>query len=1057
MFPFWAKTLLLAGSLGVPTWLCAQLTVERTERLAIEQGLSDQEIRDIHCDARGFLWLATGLGLERYDGYHFEPYHDLPGSPSPMPGIARISESADACLYITYRKNLQFIDLIHTDKFDRTRIFLDSRTGLEGSVKALYTEDLGGFFVLSFFSGTLAIWGLHRNRRFEKICSLPWAPTEGETFKLLKSKTGNFWVHSSVQGLYQVSVDGKLLQHFENKDFIIFPDSIAGAVTKGRELEAAIFKEDGSGRFWLSFKNTLGVYLFQKGGNIPQNKQPWVDFSPQEAFTCLWEDQRGNLLFASPNPNDKYTFSRLRGLRANGEQYDGAPLLEVENKILDVFGQDFDRQIFFGTYTGMYKIFLKNQGIHQYLARQIKPGEFGAIARNIVSDGQGHVFFALEERRWYSLDTRTDQLDTIILKNAQGQPLELTCSGGGLAYDPAGYLWGMSCTDHGQKYYLHRYDLARKTTRTWPLEGHLITFYRQPDGRFCLLFRWEERGGYMGIFDPRTGKYTVYMNADGTDPFAVRQPSCVFPSQIHPGIYWIGTNDGVVAIDMQRRISQVYGAGERVDSLNFSNTEVMALYEDDIGALWLGTNGGGLNILSFEKQNSEVKLPRPLAVKVIDKSQGLSNNQVCGVLPDGRGGCIMSTNFGLNRYNPASQAVGSFYQHDGFTDNEFNHFSFFKDEHGRFYFGTINGLNAFYLPDLLGKKAVGTIQLTRLTKYFGTAGRLEEQVIGLNDLTELVVEPEVSYFQLDFMMTDYAQPEKNQFFAQLEGQEKAWSYLGNTHTLRYNRLPAGEYTFHLRGADAQGNWAETPLSLHIRSKEFFYRTWWFLSLVALALFGAGGAIAQRRGRNIRKAEKRQTALNARLAELEHRALQAQMNPHFIFNCLNSIQSFIAEGDKENAMRYVTRFAQLTRAVLHFSGKSTIGLDEEIAALDHYLDLECLRAGKHVQCQLEVAPDIDTFDTELPPMLVQPFVENSFKHGNISRLDVIFHKTDGQLLVTVQDDGIGLTGKTSKLHQSKGIAITRERLAFWNGRNDPNDLRITPLEKGLLVTMTIQLK
>lgn len=1061
MFPIWAKTLLLAGLLVSPVGLLAQMEIEHYERLSLEQGLSDQDIRDIHRDARGFLWLATGQNLERYDGYRFDHFNDQSGGKQQLHGnsIVQLGESAAGCLFIRYRSH-QLVDLLQTDQLDCTAIFLDARNLLAGQVQDVYLEERGDLFVLTSLANALVIWRLNYSHLFEKIATLPWENHSFETFRFLKSRTGGFWIYATERGLFQLNAAGKMVQQVKNHDFKAFPDlnKTWTPATAERTAPTAIFYEDRAGRFWLSFKNSPGVYLFNQGVVRSGLGQPWPGFSPQEYFSRIWEDEHGHLLFASPTPGDRFIISKITGLRANGEHYDGSALLTVENKIQDLLGEDFTRQIFLSTYSGLYKVFLKNQAIHQYLTRKIKTGEFGDIVRSITSDGQGHIFFALEERYWYRLDTRTNQLDTLVLKNAQGKPLELISSGGALAYDPAGYLWGMSCIDFaGHLYALHRYDLVRKTTRTYPLMGYLTTFYRQSDGRFCLLFRSEIGGHHMGIFDPRTDEYVPYRDLDGSNPFTTRMPKCILESRVRKGIFWIGTDDGVIAVDMQRRVSHLYGVGESNAFAKLSRPDVLSIYEDTAGALWIGTNGGGLNILSLEQQKQDTRFPRPLAVQVVDDTRGLSNNLVSGILPDGKGGCILSTDLGLNHYEPSKHLVGNFYQQDGLTHNEFDRFSYFKDENDRFYFGTINGLNTFRLQDLLGQKPAGQIRLTKLTKYFGKAGKLEETMTGLNELVEIKIEPEVSYFQLDFMLTDYAEPEKNQFFTWLEGQEKDWSYLGKTHTLRYNRLPAGNYTLHLRGADAQGHMVEVPLSLRIRSQEFFYRTWWFMGLVALALVGASAAIAYWRIRIIQREEKRRSALHARLAELEVRALQAQMNPHFIFNCLNSIQSFIAAGDKENAMRYVTRFAQLTRAVLHFSGKSTIGLDEEIEALGHYLELECLRAGNRIQYRIEVAPDIDTFDTELPPLLVQPFVENSFKHGQISTLNVLFQKTGSQLVVSVQDDGIGLQSKTNKLHQSKGIAITRERLAYWNGRSESGDLRIIPLEKGLLVTMNIQLK
>ncbi|MDO8368090.1 MAG: hypothetical protein Q7T20_14910, partial [Saprospiraceae bacterium] len=824
----------------LPTILFAQLEIERTEHLSFEQGLSDQEIYDIHRDVRGFLWIGTRIGIERYDGYRFKSYNDSPKRVQPLHGksVAQMGESNDGYLYLRYQGNLQFIDLFHTDRLDCKQVFLNPTTGIKGQVRELCMKELGNFFVLSTLPEGLAVWKLNASNLFEKVFSLPCSIAEGETFRLLKSKSGDFWVYGSRQGLFRIDAEGNVLQHIENKRFFDYERAAA----QGKLLEPNIFHEDRAGRFWLSLKNVQGVFLFQKGDNRNLDTHPWQGFPQHEYFTQVWEDEKGNLIFKSPKLDEDLITANLLGLNEKGKTFDAASLLGVEDKILHIYGLDFERQVFLGTHSGIYKIFLKNKGIRHYLSRTLKPGEYGAIMRSIVSDGRDNVFFALEGLWWFHLDTRSDHLDTIVLRDAKGKALRLNCSGQGLAYDPDGALWGTSCAgeEPGQ---LHRYDILRKTTRTWNLHDYLAAFCRSRDGRLCLLSRTaSEQGGSLVIFDPRTEESKIYADTDGSNPFAERTPRYILESRSRDGVFWVGTKKGLVAVDLRKRVSRAYGVGEKNDALNFSNSDLLVAHEDEDGSLWLGTNGGGLNILHFEKENAGENFLRPALVEVVDKTHGLCNNMVCGILAaeDGRGSYILSTQFGLSIFNPHDRTVGNFYRQDGLNENEFNRFSFHRNESGRFYFGTINGLNAFRLEDLLQKTPHTKIHLTKLTKYFGGAEQPEEQVAGLDNLGEIVLEPEVSSFQLDFMLTDYSEPQKNQFYVWVEGQDTTWRYLGSTSFLRYNHksLPAGLYTLHLRGADAKGNLAETTFTLYIRSKVFFYETLWFLSLLALSAAGA---------------------------------------------------------------------------------------------------------------------------------------------------------------------------------------------------------------------------
>jgi LytS/YehU family sensor histidine kinase len=177
----------------------------------------------------------------------------------------------------------------------------------------------------------------------------------------------------------------------------------------------------------------------------------------------------------------------------------------------------------------------------------------------------------------------------------------------------------------------------------------------------------------------------------------------------------------------------------------------------------------------------------------------------------------------------------------------------------------------------------------------------------------------------------------------------------------------------------------------------------------------------------------------RMAELEHIALQSQMNPHFIFNCLNSIQQFVFDQDMMATNEYITGFARLIRATLNNSSRTLISVSEEVEYLRDYLSLEKMRFKTKMDYQVQVEPGVDIQHSLLPPMLLQPYVENSVRHGLRHKksgqgfIHIQFRKDKEHLLVIIQDNGIGrkkaMEYKTGEHieYQSKGMSLTSARI------------------------------
>jgi LytS/YehU family sensor histidine kinase len=182
-----------------------------------------------------------------------------------------------------------------------------------------------------------------------------------------------------------------------------------------------------------------------------------------------------------------------------------------------------------------------------------------------------------------------------------------------------------------------------------------------------------------------------------------------------------------------------------------------------------------------------------------------------------------------------------------------------------------------------------------------------------------------------------------------------------------------------------------------------------------------------------------TEFENKIAETEMTALRAQMNPHFIFNCLNSIKLYTLENDSQTASEYLTKFSQLIRLVLENSRSEKVSLQKELETLRLYIDLEAMRFKNKVKYQINIAPHIDQQYIEIPPLLIQPYVENAIWHG-------LMHKAEGGnitidisqpeeylLHIEITDDGIGRAmamehkSKSATRQKSFGLKMTSERL------------------------------
>lgn len=289
---------------------------------------------------------------------------------------------------------------------------------------------------------------------------------------------------------------------------------------------------------------------------------------------------------------------------------------------------------------------------------------------------------------------------------------------------------------------------------------------------------------------------------------------------------------------------------------------------------------------------------------------------------------------------------------------------------------------------------------------------------------------------INFEPYQIAYPAKLVYSYKLNGMENAiWSNWSDSKAINLTYLPAGKFALDVRIKDLNTSKITLVNLLSIRIFPAFWKTWWFIMLSALSMMGLLYVAFRQRIAFVKRQEQEKGEVQKRLSETKMEALQSQMNPHFIFNAMNSIQNFILGKNTEEALQYMGEFSKLIRHTLNNSSKLRISLEDELKYLKSYTTLENLRFNQGINIVIKLDEYIDPAKIEIPPMLIQPFIENAFVHAFNSKsinpeLTIAFSREQDYLICTITDNGKGMNAeKTQKLHQSKGIELVKERISL----------------------------
>jgi len=505
--------------------------------------------------------------------------------------------------------------------------------------------------------------------------------------------------------------------------------------------------------------------------------------------------------------------------------------------------------------------------------------------------------------------------------------------------------------------------------------------------------------------------------------------------------FWISSTLGIIHYQKSTGITKFFFGNKPERQLL---TQLQDPSNPDL--MWLGSYSSGL--IRFNKRKSSY---RSYTIK-----NGLPNNTVYTIVPDNKGLLWCSSNTGIFSFNPVTERVQRYATQGELSLDEFNRFHFFKLPDGRMFFGGSEAYTQFdpekmfedaYEPHV----ALTDIRINNKPADFGDPGSTLDQSI--NSMRVLRLPYYKNFLSFEFAALEFNNPKKLRYRYKLTGLDKEWVMNGTDNTATYTTIPPGSYLLKINGSNTTGRWSNHIKTLSIIITPPFWKTWWFITGILLLAAALIYVIVRRRIANIRKKDQEKMAFERETIELEAQALRSQMNPHFIFNCLNSIKALIQEDQKRTAVVYLTTFSKLIRTQLN-NNKQEISLHEELETCKLYLQLEALRFGNKITYTFETDRNADLHAVKVPPLIIQPFIENAIIHGILPRekggeICISIIQQLDFIICSIDDDGIGRERaarnnmKVVRVHQSRGTQLVENRLNLHNTLNRHNiSLEIT---------------
>jgi ligand-binding sensor domain-containing protein/signal transduction histidine kinase len=845
--------------------IVAQNTVEiRFEYLSLQQGLSQSSVITMLQDKKGFLWVGTADGLNRYDGYKFKQYRKNSIDTTSIGNnyINALAEDAQGIIWVGTRGGLYAFDWA-TEGFKKYPIAtnIDANHILSLQIDAqqnIWVGTIIGMYKIN-----------HSDFKVEKKFPQNYASLTEPGYQLINTLSfdnkGEYLWLGTEYGLFRYDTKHDTYLQYLHKDTDL--TSIA-------DHRISALYPDEQGNMWVGTYGGM-VCRWNKTTNDFLNLKPSSKIQPYgssrvKAFAktrkgTFWVGTQATGLFSLQNINGEFTFTNYT---KNIEEQQSL----TDNDVISLL-EDNNGILWVGTFGGGLHKFDTKQILfnhYQYQKENSQDVTLGGV-RSICEDMKGNVWIGSANQGLWKFSNKEHQFYRYTY--ADNTPNQITSNRINAVFeDHEGVIW--VGTGEG--------GLLKRVTKNQTSEGkdefvnfskHIETLQSKknedllPNETVYVITEDKNhnlwvgtRTGLLKIDPSRTTvtKYTSFFKdkAYQTGGSAVRAVFCDGNDKI-----WTGTFDnGIAVLDTKTETFSSFTYQDYCNNcLNYN--AVSSIYIDAYNTVWIGTFGGGLNKFDLKTKK----------FSYITENEGLVNNVVYGILEDGAGNLWLSTNRGLTRYNILSQHILNYSLSDGLQSDEFNANAYHKGRTGVFYFGGINGLTSFKPDSLQSAVRWYPVVLTDFQLFNKSVKPSPNGVLqkSITEAKQINLTYKDYVFSLQFAAINLSTPHRVRYAYKLEGFDNEWIYTNaDQRTATYSNIPAGTYTFIVKATNSDGAWMDKPASITIVVKPPFWNTTAFkiISIGVFCIFLLG--IYQYRVRSLTKRqEELETEVRFRTAEI----------------------------------------------------------------------------------------------------------------------------------------------------------------------------------------------
>ena len=1044
IFPLWPLAALLCCLPGLGH---AQMEPFAFRHLDKKQGLSSDRVNAIRQGPNGYLWFGTADGLDRFDGQRVKAYHsNLRDTTSISPGeILSMATSPDHAFFIGTREGVLNQYLPRKDCFRRFPVPTDK------------SVSHGSIWDMAFDGDSLVWLAMERGlARFDRRTSgfRLWRPSE--------VSPGLRSVWNDV--LYSVATDphepgrlwvgsrGGVLFFSKKKQSFRAPFD---AALSGAFLAAKGFVFENDSLVWIAGNQASVIRLSRKNweweAHIPEPRTGYSNRFLEKNKTGQWWTgcpQRGLGLFDPQEMRTEYFPKKTKPRQASPSTSATCAFTDAQDRLWvgtteGVFWGDPSRQLLrhfepedFGKRT--------SGGNTVYSGTELS----GEASKMLVSVGGPLLVF--------------DKNKTAPPENVPTPPGKEKLKIWHLAKDGRGQTW--AATNSG----IFLFDEKKRQLaqpaffRGTPLEGQ--SFFEIKKGHAGNMYALSNSLPEVLRFSEKNKTVRVFNHEkDGGKGFPKIEE--VAGMAIGPGgMVWFFSESTLFRFDPEKGLFKTFGCRD-CDPGPLTGRWIVSGEVDHRGRVWVGYNSGGLDCLD----------PAIGELRNFRLADGLPGEHVKNMALENDRALWLATNNGLSRLDLSSLQFLNFSEKDGLLKSP-SPYPWFRDlkilNKEELFLSGQDYFSIFDLREIERERLPPPVRFDEILVFDQKKNGPE----ALDFLPKIKLGPEENFFTLTFAALEFAHPERIEYRYRLEADgfftknyDSEWRHTSEGKAV-YTKVPPGKYVFRVDARLPGGKWGGGGRRLPIEVAPPFYRTWWFL----LACFAAAAVLFWQTYRWRIGQVREKARIRQQLAEMELKALRAQMNPHFLFNSLNSIKNYIVKNEPRTAARYLTKFSRLMRLILSNSKDPTVTLADELRALELYVELESLRFRQQFGYRFEVDKNLHLEGIEIPPLVLQPYVENAIWHGLMHKksggyLWVRVFRKNGSLRVEVEDNGIGrqrakeMRSKSAIRQKPMGMQITSDRLSLLkNGRGESSSVIINDLvdahgeAAGTLVSIKIPL-